>query len=68
MGNQMVGAIPFGKLRKTWVLRRCDFSTLLLCSADLDIHCSCLFSHNVEFCSFIFMYEIFTWVVCVNQW
>ena len=63
----MVGAIPFGKLRKTWALvnlRRCDFSTLLFCSADLDIHCGWLFSHHVEFYSFMFMSEISTgWFV-----
>ena len=64
--NQMVHAIPFGKLQKIWAVI-CDdviFLLLLVCSADLDIVCSRSSSHHVKF--YMFMHRISTRVVSVN--
>ena len=66
--NQMVRAIPFGKLQKIWAVF-CDdvvFLLFLVCSADLDIVCSGSSSHHVKFYSFMFIHRISTRVVCVN--
>ena len=43
-----------------------QFFTLLVFSADLNIHCSRLFSHHFKFYSFVFMHRISTQVVCVS--
>ncbi|CAH3017394.1 unnamed protein product [Porites evermanni] len=42
------------------------FLLFSVCSADLDILCGGLFSHQVKFYSFMFMQKISTQVVCVN--
>ena len=63
MENQMVHAIPFGKLRKTWALISGNAVFLL---SDLDILSSGPFSHHVKFYSFIFIHKISNRVVCVN--
>ena len=47
-------------------LRGCNLFTLLVFSADLNIHCSRLFSHHFKFYSFVFMHRISTQVVCVS--
>ena len=64
--NQMVPAIPFGKLQKIWAVIWGDaiFLLFLVCSADLD--CSGSFSHHVKFSSLMFMKKISTRVVCLN--
>ena len=41
------------------------FNSFLVFSADLDMICGGLFSHNVNFYSFMFLHKIFTRVVCV---
>ena len=41
------------------------FNSFLVFSADLDVLCGGLFSHNVSFYSFMFLHKIFTRVVCV---
>ena len=67
-GNQMVFAIPFGKLQKTWDVIW-DKATILLFldgSAYLDIPCSGNFFHHIKFYSIMFMHNISTRVVCVN--
>ena len=48
--NQVVRAIPFSESSEymSCDLRRCDSSTLLICSADLDITCSGSFSHHFK--------------------
>ena len=64
MENQMVHAIPFGKLRNlTWALISGNAVFLL---SDLDILLSGPFSHHVKFYSFIFIHKFSTRVVCVN--
>ena len=64
--NQMVPAIPFGKLQKIWAVFWGDaiFLLFLVCSADLD--CSGSFSHHVKFSCLMFMHKISTRVVCLN--
>ena len=64
--NQMVSAIPFGKLQKIWAVFWGDaiFLLFLVCSADLD--CSWSFSHHVKFSCLMFMHKISTRVVCLN--
>ena len=49
--NQMVHAIPFGKLQKKWAVFSDDviFLLLLVCSADLGIVCSGSSSQHVKF-------------------
>ena len=42
------------------------FLLFSVCSADLDILCGGLLTHQVKFYSFMFMQKIFTNVVCVN--
>ena len=42
------------------------FLLYLVCSDNLDRLCRESFSHHFKFYSFMFMYEIFTRVVCVN--
>ena len=53
-------------------LKLCYISTLLVCSADLDILCGRSFSHHVKFYRFMFMHRRFVPIgargvwVCVN--
>ena len=68
--NQMVSAIPLGKLQKIWAVIWGDaiiFLLSLVCSAGLDTLYGRLFSHHVNFCSSIVMNKISNWVACVNH-
>ena len=68
MENQIIHAIPIGKLQKIWDVIYVDaiFLFFSVCLVDLDIVCSWLFSHSIKCSSFIFMQNISTWLVCVN--
>lgn len=55
----------FGKLQKIWAVIEV-LKVLLVGPADLDIFCSCSFSHHITFYSFVFMQKIFTRLDCVN--
>ena len=57
--------VPF--LFESFVIRGDEtFLLFSVCSADLDILCGGLFSHQVKFYSFMFMQKISTQVVRVN--
>ena len=62
--------VPFrlGSLRKygLWFEGDITFPLFFVCSADLDVFCSGLFSHHVKFYSFMFMQKVYTRMVCVN--
>ena len=53
-------------LKASWSEAMKFFLLFSVCSADLDILCGGLFSHQVKFYSFMFMQKISTQVVCVN--
>lgn len=60
--NQMVCTIInffIGKFSKSWavVWAHAIFPLFLVCSADLDIFSSGLFSHNVKFYRIMFMHK-----------
>ena len=66
--NQMVRAIPFGKLQKIWAVIRDDAIFLLfeVSQADVDIFYSDSLSRNLAFNCFMFMPEISNRMVFVN--
>ena len=66
--NQMVRAIPFGKLQKIWAVIWGDAIVLLfkVSLADVDIFHSDSHSRNFAFSCFMLMPEIFNWMVFVN--
>ena len=66
--NQMVRAIPFGKLQKIWAVILGDAIFLLfqVSLADVDIFYSDSYSRNLAFNCFMFMPEISNRMVFVN--
>ena len=66
--NQMVRAIPFGKLQKIWAVIRGDAIFLLfeVSLADVDIFYNNSLSRNLAFNCFIFTPEISNRMVFVN--
>ena len=68
MENEMVRAIPFGKLQKIWAVIRGDAIFLLfeVSLADVDIFYNNSLSRNLTFNCFMFMPEISNRMVVVN--
>ena len=66
--NQMVRAIPFGKLQKIWAVIRGDAIFLLfeVSLADVDIFYNNSLSRNLAFNCFMFMPEISNRMVFIN--
>lgn len=61
VGKSMVHTILFGKVQKIWAcdLRGCFFLIILVCSANLFILCSGLYSLHTNFYRYnIFMHKI----------
>jgi len=64
-GGKTKQFVPF--LLESFMIRGDEtFLLFSVCSADLDILCGGLFSHQVKFYSFMFMQKISSQVVCVN--